>query len=175
MSITDAKNSMARVMGGGFILIGSLVAISGAIWLGKTALFVMHSAKAPGIVVEMERSSSNDGGSVYYPIYQFTDPSGVTHTQKTPTGSSSYSFEPGEKVTVLYNPKAPKISNIDSFGEIWLTPILVTGFGLLFGGFACFWLFLANRAIQIEKNKNIAEQPNLTDSNRLPTQTTTGD
>jgi hypothetical protein len=175
MNTTDAKNSMARVMGGGFIVIGSLVAISGAIWLGKTALFVTSSVKAPGTVVEMERGSSNDGGSVYYPVYRFTDSSGVTHTQKTPTGSSRYSFEPGEKVTVLYDPKSPKISNIDSFGEIWLVPLSITGFGLFFGGFACFWLFLANRAIQIEKNKNIIEQASEEESNRLPTHTTTGD
>jgi hypothetical protein len=175
MNTTDAKNSMARAMGGVFILVGSLIAIAGAIWLGRTTLFAMNSVKAPGIVLEMDRGSSNDGGSVYYPIYQFTDSSGVTHTQKTPTGSSSYSFEPGEKVTILYDPKSPKISNIDSFGEIWLTPILITGFGLIFGGFAYFWLFLANRAIQIEKNKDIVEQTGPIRDNQLPTHTTTGD
>lgn len=156
MDTSDAKLSVARIVGGGFIFIGSLIAVAGVIWLVKTATFVTRASKAPGTVVEMERNASSEGGSTYHPIFTFADASGIIHTQRTSSGSSSYTFEPGEKVTVLYDITAPKNSKIDSFQTVWLGPLLITGFGLLFGGFACFWLFLATRATRLEKEKNAA-------------------
>lgn len=156
MNTSDARLSPARIVGGGFILIGSLTAIAGLIWLFRTATFVMRASKAPGTVIEMERSTSSKGGSIYNPIFTFTDASGIVHTQRTSTGSSSYTFEPGEKVGVLYDSAAPKHSAIDSFHTVWLAPLFITGFGLIFGGFASFWLFLATRAMRLEKEKNAA-------------------
>jgi len=119
---------------------GGLIVVVGLIWLVKTAGFVMHAAKAPGTVIAMERNTSSKGGSTYTPIFIFPDASGVVHTQRASFGSSSYTFEPGEKVTVLYDVSAPKRSEIDSFQTVWLGPLIFTGFGLVFGGFAGFWL-----------------------------------
>lgn len=153
MNTSDAKLSLARLVGGGFIIVGSLIGIIGFIWLVRTAVFVSRAAKAPGTVIEMERSIMPEGNSTYHPIYTFADASGVIHTQRTASGSSGYTFEPGEKVTVLYDSSTPKHSEIDSFDTVWSGPLIITGFGLLFGGFASFWLLLATRARRLETGK----------------------
>ncbi|MDD5708108.1 MAG: hypothetical protein PHR35_19495, partial [Kiritimatiellae bacterium] len=52
----------------------------------------------------------------------------------------------------------PKHSKIDSVQTVWLGPLLITGFGLLFGGFACFWLFLVTRGIRLQQTQE--SEPN---------------
>jgi hypothetical protein len=151
MNNNKVRLSLARVVGGGFILFGSLITIVGLIWLVRTGMFSSRAVRAPGLVVEMERSTTSKGSSTFHPIFTFTDNAGMVHTQRTSFGSSSYSFEVGEKVTVLYDPVTPKNSKIDSFQTVWLGPLVITGFGLLFGGFACFWLFMATRGIRLEQ------------------------
>jgi hypothetical protein len=84
----------------------------------------------------------------------FVDSSGGVHTQRSSFAASFYTFEPGERVTIFSDPHAPQHSKIDSFQTVWLVPLIFTGFGLLFGGFAYFWLFAATRGIKLEKSKD---------------------
>lgn len=155
MKSSDNNIGLAKLVGRCFVVVGSLVTIIGLIWLGKTAAFVGRASKASGTVIEMERSTSSKGGSMYSPIYTFADASGIIHTQHSSFASSSYTFEPGEKVVVLYDGAAPKSSEIDSFSQIWLMPLLMSGFGMAFGGFACVWLFVVIRGTRTE-NRNDA-------------------
>jgi Protein of unknown function (DUF3592) len=147
----NAKESFGRLIGTAFIVIGSLVAIAGLIWLVRTVVFVSGATKASGQVIAMERSEGSKGGSAYHPVFTFADSAGIVHTQRSSFGSSDYSFEAGERVTVLYDSTTPKRSKIESFQTVWLGPVFVTGFGLLFGGFACFWLFMWTRAARLQK------------------------
>ena len=156
MKISDNNLSLFKTVGRGFIGIGSLIAIAGLIWLSKTAMFVSKASKASGTVIEMDRSTSSKGGTMYSPVYTFTDASGIVHTQHSSMSSSSYTFEPGEKVTVLYDIASPKNSEIDSFGQIWIMPLLMSGFGVVFGGFACFWLYAVIRGTRTEKENDAA-------------------
>ena len=139
-------------MGTAFIVIGSLIAIAGLVWLAWTAAFMSRAAKAPGQVIAMERSEGSEKDSaVYHPVFTFVDSAGIVHTQRSSFGSSRYSFEVGELVTIRYDSTTPKHSKMESFQTVWLGPIIVTGFGLLFGGFACFWLFMWTRAARLPK------------------------
>jgi len=156
MKVFDAI--VPKLAGGFFLLIGCLVAVWGVVWLGKTIIFVNQAARAPGTIVEMERSDFSKGSSVYYPIFTFVDSSGATHTQKASVGSSTYTFEPGERVSVLYDKAAPKHSEIDSFGTIWTAPLLVTVFGVVFGGFSFLWTFIAVWAIRSKSERQRAER-----------------
>ena len=138
-----------------FIVVGSLIAIAGLIWLVRTVLFVASATKTPGTVVEVERIPTFHKGQIIdRPIFTFSDASGIIHTQRTFVGSSSYSFESGDKVTVLYVASEPTRSEIDSFQTIWIGPLICTGFGLLFGGFAYYLIFLATRKPQLVKDTN---------------------
>lgn len=147
----NTNDLSGRIIGTAFIAVGSLIAIAGIIWLFRTAAFVSRAAKAPGQVIAMERSEGSEGGSVYHPVFTFTDSGGIVHTQRSSFGSSDFSFEAGEHVTVLYDSAVPKHSKIESFQTLWLGPLLITGFGLLFGGFASFWLFMWTRAARLHK------------------------
>jgi len=156
MNTSDNNVALAKIVGRVFVGIGSVVAICGLIWSGKTAAFVSRASKASGTVIEMERSTSSKGGSMYSPVYTFADASGIIHTQHSSFASSSYTFEPGEKVIILYDSAAPTSSEIDTFGQVWLGPLLVTGFGMAFGGFACFWLYVVIRGTRTEKENDAA-------------------
>ena len=105
-----AGNRLARTVGRLFILIGSLVAIGGAVSMGRTASFVLRASKAPGVVIEMERSSSSARGSTF----MFADDSDIVHTQRLSSGSSPTHFKPGDEVTVLFDSFAPDRSKIGS-------------------------------------------------------------
>lgn len=140
------NRAIGRLIGRLFIVVGSLTAIAGVIWLIVTAVFVSRAAKAPGQVIAMERSQGSESGSVYRPVFTFTDSGGIIHTQVSSFGSSDFSFAVGEPVTVLYDPITPKHSKINSFQTIWFGPLFTTGMGIVSGSFACFWLYLWNRA-----------------------------
>jgi hypothetical protein len=142
--------------GGIFVGLGSLIAIAGLIWLVRTVAFVATATKAPGTVIEVERTTSSKGASIYHPIFTFSDASGIMHTQRTFVGSSTYTFEPGNKVAVLYIASEPTRSEIDSFQTIWIGPLICTGFGLLFGGLAYYLIFQSTRKPQPVKDINVA-------------------
>lgn len=152
MGQTRTDSKLTRIVGGWFLATGILIAVIGAVWLTRTALFVRAASKASGQIIAMERSEGSEGGSVFHPVFTFTDGSGIIHTQLSSFGSSDYSFEPGESITVLYDAATPKHSQIESFQTVWLGPLLITGFGLLFGGFAALWLFLVSRATSITRH-----------------------
>jgi hypothetical protein len=156
MKTSDNNLALGKTIGRAFVGIGSVVAIAGLIWLSKTATFVSKASKASGTVIQMDSSRSSKGGTTYSPVFTFTDSSGIIHTQHSSIGSSSYTFEPGEKVTVLYDSAAPNNSEIDTFGQVWLGPLLVTGFGMAFGGFAYFWLYVVIRGTRAENTNDAA-------------------
>ena len=142
----NTKESRGRLIGTAFVVIGSVVAIAGLIWLVRTAAFVSRAAKAPGQVIAMEQRNGGENGSVSYSVFAFTDSVGIVHTQRSSGGLSV-----GGRVTVLYDLAAPKHSEIESFQTLWFGPVFFTGFGLIFGGFACLWLFMWTRAARLQK------------------------
>jgi hypothetical protein len=138
------------------MVIGSLIAIAGLIWLVRTITFVMYATKTPGTVIEMERTDLSEGGSAYHPIFTFSDGSGIIHTQRTFLGLSlsSYPFQVGDKVPVFYYVSEPTRSEIDSFETIWAGPLIATGSGLLFAGIPFCTTFLATRKPKPVKDAN---------------------
>jgi len=137
------------------MVIGSMIAMAGLIWLVRTISFVMYATKTPGTVIEIEHTYTSKGGSTYHPIFTFADNSGIIYTQRTFVGSSSYNFEPGDKVTVFYEASDPTRSEIDSFQTIWLGPLITTGFGLLFFGIPYYTIFLATRKPKPVEDTNV--------------------
>lgn len=131
MTKFNTNESHGRLVGTAFVIIGSLVAVAGLIWLIWTAGFVSRATKAIGQIIAMERSEGSEGGPIYQPVFTFTDSGGISHTQRSSSSTSEFSFEIGDRVTVLYDSATPKHSKIESFETVWLGPLVVTGFGLL--------------------------------------------
>lgn len=123
-----------RVFGSIFGGIGSIFAITGIIVAVNTRSFVVTSVKAPGTVTSFIRSSK-----VHYPVVKFTPSSGDPITFESNSGSNPPAFKQGQQVEVLYNPQQPSSAMINSWGELWLLPIIFTAMGSLFlliGGIA---------------------------------------
>ncbi len=133
------------LMGRAFVLIGTLIAVVGAVWLLHTCWFVSHAARAAGIIVQLDVSTDSEGGTSYYPVFSFTDTNGSTFTRRSEIGSGYFKFNPGDKVSILYSLENPEKCNIETFVTVWMPPLIAIGFGTLFGGFAVLWMTLARR------------------------------
>lgn len=138
----------ARLITLWFLSFTLLAAIGGTIWLVYTFWFVSHASRAQGHIVAMRASHGPHGDTDYSPVYAFDDASGITHTQICSVSSSSFSYEVGDAVPVLYDPARPLHSNIDSFGTVWLFPLLILGVSFVSGSFIVVLLFAQSRMAQ---------------------------
>ncbi len=83
----------------------------------KTAVEVL------GTVISLEVNHSDDS-TTYKPTIRFLDVQGQKHTVQTYISSSSYDYDIGQKVSILYDPDSPNNIRINSWFSIW-------GFGLI--------------------------------------------
>ena len=138
-----------------FSAMAGLMAIGGTIWFAHTVWWVAHATKAQGRIVAMERRGSSKGNPMYSPVFAYDDGSGVTHTQICGMSSDAFSYEAGEKVTVLYDPARPIHSNIDSFVTVWLFPLVTIGLSLFSGSFVVLLFFASNSMMKKRESQGI--------------------
>jgi hypothetical protein len=122
---------------GGLIVAGGLALAYGSLKL------VLYGERAPGVVTEIRRE-----GDMYAPVFRFRLPSGEMHEAKA-LGSGAPEFAVGYSVTVLYAPADPDNFVVDTFEQLWLSAIIVTGFG-------CFWLMFGLVAWGLSRNIDLA-------------------
>ena len=111
---------------------GLIVACGLALGWGSLKL-VLYGESAPGVVTEIRRE-----GDMYAPVFRFRLPNGEPREVKA-LGSGAPEFAVGDPVTVLYAPDDPDDFAIDDFWQLWLSAIMVSGFGgfwLMFGAVA---------------------------------------
>jgi len=121
------------IVGGGLLLGSAAMGI-------HTRMFVAHAQSAPGIVVRMEEVSGlDDDGTVYEPVVNFTTATGQ-ETTLTGYGSNPPSYEAGEAVQVLYDPRDPGAARINDFWSLWGASAGLAALGILFVGMASFLL-----------------------------------
>lgn len=121
-----------------FLAVAGLVVLGVSLWLYQsTSRFIADASRAPGVVIDIERSRSSDNSSTYYPVVRFTSADGVERTFVPSWGSSSPRYQRGQAVQILYTPARPEEAEIEDFVSLWLLPLvlgLVGGVFLLFGG-----------------------------------------
>jgi hypothetical protein len=114
--------------------IGGLI-VAGGLALGYGNLkLVLYGERAPGVVTEIKRE-----GDMYAPVFRFRLPTSGEAWEVKALGSGKPEFAVGDEVTVLYAPDNPADFAIDDFEQLWLSAIIVTGFGgfwLMFGAVA---------------------------------------
>jgi uncharacterized protein DUF3592 len=100
-----------------------------------TTHFVHSSAIAEGKVLSLREvvSHSDDADQhesiTYAPVFTFKAADGASYTVSSDTGSSPPGFAVGETVRVLYSPSNPPGARIDSFAQLWFTPMVFGGLG----------------------------------------------
>ncbi|UWZ87015.1 DUF3592 domain-containing protein [Occallatibacter riparius] len=109
------------------------VAVIGVGFAIHTTLFLRSALSATGTVAELQSlKDDQSGGIVYSPIFRFAAADGQTYTITSSTGSNPPSFVVGQTVRVLYEREHPSDALIDSFGQLWLFPLIFCPLGIAF-------------------------------------------
>jgi len=122
----------ALVFGG----VGAMLLFVGIAAFIQTRRFATDAIRTSGTVVENKATQKRreDGvgqDTLYYPIFEFADFQGIQRRVQGSTASSPPSFSIGAKVRVLYSRSDPERARIDSFGNLWLLPLLASGLGVV--------------------------------------------
>ena len=119
------------IVGGVFFTVGLGMAVGGgAVWRSN-ARFEAAAGKAEGQVVDLI-SYRSDKSTMYKPLVQFQTEDGREVSFSGSTGSSSPSYNRGDKVPVLYDRATPENAQIDSFMERDFVVAMLLGMGLVF-------------------------------------------
>lgn len=131
-------------------LCGSLI-ILGMVFAFRTALFLQTAQPTAGTIIELIERKSDDGNTLFAPVYTFVDTSGETNR----VISSSASYPPiglvGDNIPVLFDPKNPSRSEIDRFFNLW-------GFAAISGGLGTFYLLVFLIVALLTKRKMMKAQ-----------------
>ncbi len=128
---------MKGKIGGIIVLLIGLGLLTGGYFAWKhQSSFLATAVKAEGTVVSMDRESSRDSNGntsyTYYPQISFTTADNQSIEFRGSTGSNPPSYQTGDKVEVLYDPKTPTSASINSFTSLWLGPIILGVLGAVF-------------------------------------------
>lgn len=150
-------------LGGFFCLLAIGCLLLSALFGRQSYTLLQEGERAQGVVKELDRrqgTSSRSGarglGYVYAPIFEFKTPDGVTHVVRSSTWSDPPAFTQGEQVEVLYRAAAPNDAVINSFSQLWLTPLIPGSIGLVFGivGIFCIVSTLRRKALETWLRQN---------------------
>jgi hypothetical protein len=128
-----------------FALVGAGLLIGAAALAIHTRGFLETAKHAPGTVIEMIIVRDNDGSVTYKPLVEFTAMNGATVSFASNSSSNPPSYRVGEEVGVLYAPDDANDARIDSFGSLWLGPIILGGIGSVFAAIGFGILVVAAR------------------------------
>ncbi|MBX3670544.1 MAG: DUF3592 domain-containing protein [Rhodocyclaceae bacterium] len=121
-------NIFALVAGG----LGALL-LFGALALSWQPLKMQwRGQRVAGEVIEMRQT-----GGYVAPVVRYADPSGAAH-EVIGNGASAPEFVVGDKIEIWLLPDQPGEALIADFAQMWIGPIMLGGFGLLWLGAA--WL-----------------------------------
>ena len=130
---TRKPNLGDRLKGGVFAVVGLGVITGAAFGAVSTHHFVQMAAHAPGVVTRL-----NAGGS--HPEIRFTAAAGQIVSY--PQSGMISGYRPGERVSVLYDPRDPGDSPcLNAFGTLWLDWIMLLGLGAVFVGVGTLLMF----------------------------------
>ena len=139
MAIDTSWRWIGRVLLG----IGGLITAAGVLMALGNLRHVLYGERTDGVVVEIVR-----GGDMYAPVVRFRLLQGESMVVEG-TASGAPDFAVGDPVAVLYLPESPHDFRLDTFDQLWLVPIIVTGFG-------AFWLMFGAIAWALSHNADLA-------------------
>ena len=134
----SAGSRKARTVGIGFIAVACLL-LTLSCFLTRKTLHLKHvGLRTQGIVVMLERS-----GSAHYPVFRFKDAKGRSFEIRS--SQSSFSYSPGDKITVVYDPEQPLSAQIDDAMSMYFGPVFIALFGSIFLTAGCVLYWFRNR------------------------------
>jgi hypothetical protein len=116
-----------------FIVIGVGLILGGWMYLKHTRQFIAHSLVATGRIVDYI-ADSDDEGTFYKPVVQFTTADGRQIEYHAGSGASFKTKPIGSEVSIHYDPANPEHALIASFLDLWFVPVILFIIGAFFIG-----------------------------------------
>lgn len=100
----------------------------------QSAEFVSRAFPVEGVVIAYDQShpSGAEGVVAPAPVILFQTPRGEAHRFRAQPYTTWLSFEIGDRVPVLYDPRDPRDARLDSFWQLWAGTIAAAALGGLF-------------------------------------------
>lgn len=135
-SLQQGDSKKMRIIGSLLLVAGVIIIAFGFDHLIRSVNMQCSWLHAEGTVVRLEgRTSGTRHGSTWAPVFQFTTPDdGQAHTVTSRVASSPPAYSVGESVRVLYSTEDPQDAIINSFFQLYLTPIFLIIFGSVWAG-----------------------------------------
>ncbi len=125
-----------------FPLVGLLLVVIAVFILMRTRSFIGSSQEVKGKVVRNVYRSSSDGGG-YAPVFGFTTIDGRYIEVEDKLESNPPQFREGEVLDILYDPQNPSRARVKKWMNLYFTPLLLGGMGVVFGGVGVVLLIFA--------------------------------
>lgn len=117
------------LFGLGVAALGTAMLVLGAFLARSTRAGIRAADRVAGRVVDLVRRGRAHAPT-WSPVIEY-DYAGETRTFTSTFSSRPPAWKQGDTVNVLVSPETPDEARIDSFGALWLLPLLCGGFGLI--------------------------------------------
>ena len=135
-----------------------MLVVIGAAFAVNTHFFLQRAIPGKGTIVKLIERRSDDGDTLYAPVFTFTDAKGKSHK----VFSSVASFPPigdvGDEIDVLYDQNYPEEAKINRFFNLWGVSAVLSGGGAF--EFVLSWIvaFFTKRKIK-SANRAVEKTP----------------
>lgn len=116
-----------------FALIGAGLILGATFMFSSSFSLKRNAIETTGKVVRIVSKTDSDG-TIYYPEVSFKTKDNQDIVFSSNMGSSYIAYDEGDNVPVLYLPEKPYGAKIDSLGELYVGPIVISFLALIFGG-----------------------------------------
>lgn len=140
-----------KLIGPVFLVIGICLLAVGGYFVLDILSFTKNAVGAEGEVISVREhvSHKRDTGITYQPTIRFESADGRTHNAETRISSSTYNYDIGARVDVLYAPDDPSEVRINSLVSLYAFPGIFTLIGLIFSLIGAFvWRYTGRRSRQ---------------------------
>ena len=115
-----------------------ILPLVGLVFTVKTLRLIRHGVRVAGTIIDHKTVTRTDAQSrnsrnVHYPIVQFLESSGNTHTVTMSVSTGRRKL--GEVVELIYPPKRPEAAQIANFASLWFFPLFFCAPAITFGAF----------------------------------------
>jgi hypothetical protein len=121
MDSSDAVILVFIILGGVFCVIAIFMAL-------RSERLEKRGRLTTGVITELVKEQSRDADGFlqiyYHPVFRFDDPNGTAYLVKSSVGTNPTGFRVGQTVRILYDPEKPYLASIDTFSQMWMSPLV---------------------------------------------------
>lgn len=113
------------------LVLGVLAVVWAVLAYRSQRRFLAKSLKATAVIQGMraERMDPPRGGTLYFPVFEFTTAAGVSVATESQTTQGG--LQVGQRVQILYDPNNPQKVEIDSFWSHWAVVAIALSFAVI--------------------------------------------